>query len=175
MEYERLQSEASQLGSQLAQAISDRDAQFNVAQDNAQKLDKLSRENDLLQQQLEDLGLQVRTLLKEIGRRNDPNLPSDEELETVLPADNVNDVITNSLVLFRSIDGLQEQNQKLLKIVRDLGQKMEKEEKGRKIKGEERSRLKNLYNSIYNFFLFFFSVSLFLLFLLSLLLSCSRV
>ncbi|KIK69701.1 hypothetical protein GYMLUDRAFT_151658 [Collybiopsis luxurians FD-317 M1] len=137
LEYERLQSEASQLASQLAQAISDRDVQFNVAQDNAQKLDKSSRENDLLQQQLEDLGLQVRTLLKEIGRRNDPNLPSEEELENVTPADNVNDVITNSLVLFRSIDGLQEQNQKLLKIVRELGQKMEQEEKEYQVKMEK--------------------------------------
>jgi nucleoprotein TPR len=38
-------------------------------------------------------------------------------------------VITNHLVLFKSIDGLQEQNQKLLKIVREMGQKLESEEK----------------------------------------------
>jgi nucleoprotein TPR len=46
-----------------------------------------------------------------------------------LPADNIDAVITNNLVLFRSIGGLQEQNQKLLKIVRELGEKMEAEER----------------------------------------------
>lgn len=71
--------------------------------------------------------------MKEIGRRDDVNIPSDEELENVEPADNVEAVITNHLVLFRSIDGLQEQNQKLLKIVRELGQKMEDEEKDYKV------------------------------------------
>lgn len=39
-------------------------------------------------------------------------------------------MITNNLVLFRSIGGLQGQNQKLLKIVRELGGKMEAEERG---------------------------------------------
>ncbi|KAJ3731245.1 hypothetical protein DFJ43DRAFT_435652 [Lentinula guzmanii] len=134
VEYERLQSEASQLASELAQAISDRDAQYNHAQENAQKLVKSSRENDLLQQQLDDLGRQVRSLLKEIGRRDDPNLPSDEELENVTPAANVENVITNNLVLFRSVDELQQQNQRLLHIVRELGQKMEDTEKENKEK-----------------------------------------
>jgi nucleoprotein TPR len=78
--------------------------------------------------------------LKEIGRRDDVNIPSDEELENVEPADNVEAVITNHLVLFRSIDGLQEQNQKLLKIVRELGQKMEDEEKDYKVAKLERQK-----------------------------------
>ena len=46
-----------------------------------------------------------------------------------LPAENIDAVITNNLVLFRSIPSLQEQNQKLLKIVRELGAKMEAEER----------------------------------------------
>ncbi|KAJ3867488.1 hypothetical protein EV359DRAFT_34396 [Lentinula novae-zelandiae] len=136
IEYERLQSEASQLASELAQAISDRDVQYHAAQDNAQKLHKSSREIDLLQQQLDDLGLQVRALLKEIGRRDDPNLPSDEELENVIAAEVVEDVITNNLVLFRSIDEVQLQNQRLLGIVRGMGQEMEEAEKKQKAKME---------------------------------------
>ncbi|KAF8827808.1 hypothetical protein HHX47_DHR4000286 [Lentinula edodes] len=136
IEYERLQSEASQLASELAQAISDRDVQYQAAQDNAQKLHKSSREIDLLQQQLDDLGLQVRALLKEIGRRDDPNLPSDEELENVIAAEVVEDVITNNLVLFRSIDEVQLQNQRLLRIVRGMGEKMEEAEKKQKAKME---------------------------------------
>ena len=97
----------------------------------SQKLRKSHQENDLLQHQLTDLGRQVRALLKELGRRTDPSVPSDEELDEMppLPANNIDAVITNNLVLFRSIPSLQEQNQKLLKIVRELGAKMEAEER----------------------------------------------
>ncbi|KAI0647815.1 hypothetical protein C8Q79DRAFT_924901 [Trametes meyenii] len=131
-EYERLQSEASQLASQLAQALTERDALALTSEENAQKLSKSTRENQLLEKQLQDLGRQLRTLLKELGRHHDPSIPSDEELElddSTQPAENIEAVITNNLVLFRSIPQLQEQNQKLLKIVRELGTKLESEEK----------------------------------------------
>lgn len=80
---------------------------------------------------MNDLGRQVQTLLKEIARRQDPTLPSDEELEAEVgtPADNIDEVITNHLVLFRSLPALQAQNQKLLGIVREMGAKMEAEER----------------------------------------------
>lgn len=70
-------------------------------------------------------------MLREIGRRDDPTIPSDEDLDAVpvAPAEDTEAVITNNLVLFKSIGGLQEQNQKLLKIVRELGRKMESEER----------------------------------------------
>lgn len=130
-EYERLQSEAAQLASQLAQALSDRDSQGNLATENAQKLAKSTRENELLQKQLDDLGRQVQGLLREISRRDDPTIPSDEDLDNiaVAPAEDTEAVITNNLVLFKSIGGMQEQNQKLLKIVREMGRKMESEER----------------------------------------------
>lgn len=93
---------------------------------------KTIRENESLQKQLNDLGRQVQTLLKEIARRQDPTIPSDEELEvddSTAPADNIDEVITNHLVLFRSLPALQAQNQKLLGIVREMGAKMEAEER----------------------------------------------
>ncbi|KZT67236.1 hypothetical protein DAEQUDRAFT_729270 [Daedalea quercina L-15889] len=129
-EYERLQQESTQLASQLSQALAERDAYAQSSGENAQKLAKSSRENDLLQKQLDDLGRQIRVLLKEVGRMQDPTIPPDTELdETARPAENIEEVITNNLVLFRSIPQLQEQNQKLLKVVRELGAKMESEEK----------------------------------------------
>jgi nucleoprotein TPR len=130
-EYSRLQSEASQLASQLAQTISDRDRQGNLAQENLQKLNRTNRENELLQRQLHDLGRQVQLLLKKVARLENPALPPDEFFETrsVKPAENVEEVITDNLVLFASIEELQEQNQKLLKVVRELGAKMEAEER----------------------------------------------
>ncbi|KAF8158177.1 hypothetical protein B0H34DRAFT_444170 [Crassisporium funariophilum] len=131
IEYERLQSEASQLGSQLAQALSERDNQANFAQEQTQKLAKSTNENDLLQKQLGDLGRQVQNLLREITRRDDPTIPPDEEMEGVLadPEGGTESLITNHLVLFKSINGLQDQNQRLLKIIRELGAKLESEEK----------------------------------------------
>lgn len=131
-EYERLQVESTQLATQLATAISERDSHSSSAEENGQKLARSTRENELLQQQLNDLGRQVQTLLKELGRIQDASIPPDEDLEAddlIKPAENIEDVITNNLVLFRSIPALQEQNQKLLKIVRELGAKMEAEEK----------------------------------------------
>ena len=40
-----------------------------------------------------------------------------------------NQVISDHLVLFRNVEELQEQNQKLLAVVRELGETREKEEK----------------------------------------------
>ncbi|KAH9169938.1 hypothetical protein EDB89DRAFT_1980725 [Lactarius sanguifluus] len=130
-EYERLQSEAAQLASQLADALSERDYSASSATEVSQRLAKIIRENESLQKQLNDLGRQVQTLLKEIARRQDPTIPSDEELEAdeSTPADNIDEVITNHLVLFRSVPALQAQNQKLLGIVREMGAKMEAEER----------------------------------------------
>ena len=132
LEYERLQVEAGQLASQLARTLTDRDSNAALAQETTQKLKKTLRENELLESQLNDLGLQVQTLTKGLARIQDPSIPSDEELEadpSTAPATSMEEVITNNLVRFRSIQGLQEQNQRLLKIVRDLGAKMEAEEK----------------------------------------------
>jgi len=132
LEYDRLQVEAGQLASQLGSALTDRDASATLAQETSQKLKKTIRENELLESQLNDLGLQVQALTKELARIQDPSIPSDEELEadpSTTPATNMEEVIINNLVRFRSIQGLQEQNQRLLRIVRDLGAKMEAEER----------------------------------------------
>ncbi|KAG6376921.1 hypothetical protein JVT61DRAFT_953 [Boletus reticuloceps] len=130
-EYEHLREECTQLSNQLSIALAERDANASSFQEASQKLKKSHQEADLLQHQLTDLGRQVQTLLKDLGRRTDPSIPLDEELDEMapLPADNIDAVITNNLVLFRSIPSLQEQNQKLLRIVRELGAKMEAEER----------------------------------------------
>ncbi|KAG6330667.1 hypothetical protein ID866_8422 [Astraeus odoratus] len=130
-EYERLQVEATQLSTQLSATIAERDATNASLQDVSQKLKKSAQETDLLQHQLTDLGRQVQTLLEELGRRDDPSIPADEILDEMapLPGTNTEAVITNNLVLFRSIPQLQEQNQRLLRIVREMGDKMEAEER----------------------------------------------
>ena len=129
-EYECVQAEATFLADELKKAIDSRDAHEKSSRDAEQKLTQASRENEVLNKQLTDLGRQVQTLLRELGRLQDPTLPADDMLEQIVaPADNVQAVITNNLVLFRSVPELQHQNQQLLKIVRDLGDKLEAEEK----------------------------------------------
>jgi nucleoprotein TPR len=127
-----LQSEATQLAVQLSDALAERDASAASSQEASQKLGKMHKENELLQTQLNDLGRQIQTLLKELARAKDPMLPTDEELErdeeTQAPS-NIDEVITNELVLFRSIPDLQARNQQLLQLVRQLGNQMESEEK----------------------------------------------
>ncbi|KAL4081207.1 hypothetical protein J3A83DRAFT_166681 [Scleroderma citrinum] len=115
----------------ISATLAERDANAASLQDISQKLKKSHEENDLLQHQLTDLGRQIQTLLKELGRRDDQTIPADEILDEMepLPANNIEAVITNNLVMFRSIPALQEQNQRLLKIVREMGAKMEAEER----------------------------------------------
>ena len=143
LKYERLQPEVGQLASQLSPALTDRDTNATLAQETSQKLKKIVRENELLESQLNDLGLQVRTLTKELARIQDPSIPSDEEQAdpSSEPATNMEEVITNNLVQFGSIQGLQEQNQRLLKIVRDLGTMMEAEKSITKTPTRNRPKL----------------------------------
>ncbi len=128
-DFERVQAEAMQLASQLTRAISERDSYAQHVDQLDQKLTKGAKEISLLQQQLVDLGRQVQTLLREISRRDDPSLPPDDELVDMEPSGGVGSIIDNKLVLFRSITDLQEQNVKLLAITRDLGNKLESDER----------------------------------------------
>ncbi|EPQ51089.1 hypothetical protein GLOTRDRAFT_66309 [Gloeophyllum trabeum ATCC 11539] len=129
-EYERLRLEADELASQLAETIAERDAKAAQSEDSSQKLRKVVQENGLLQTQLKDLGDQVQNLLEVIARKEDPLLEAKtREKRDTVPAANIEEVITDNLVLFDNIGALQEQNMKLLKITRELGQKLEDEER----------------------------------------------
>ena len=123
--------EASQLSSQLSQALTERDALATTATESNQKLQKSMRENELLEKQLEDLSRQLRSVLKDLGRQQDPSIPSDDVLDQEMAetASDIESVITNNLVLFRSIPQLQKQSQKLLKITLELGARLEQEER----------------------------------------------
>ncbi|KAF8340155.1 hypothetical protein F5887DRAFT_919553 [Amanita rubescens] len=117
-EYERLQSETSELAIQLAQAIAEREAQGSLAKDNTQKLNQSLHENGLLQKQLGDLGHQIQSLLREIGRLDDSTLLHMTEDVHAHSGGGYHSLVT---VLFKSISGLQAQNQKLLQIRRSTG------------------------------------------------------
>lgn len=93
----------------------------------------------------------MQNLLREIARRDDPTIPADEDLEQLATEPvNVDQVITNSLVLFRNIGELQMQNQKLLSVVRDLGVKLESEEQEYKaaMEREQTEAIKEAHEAI---------------------------
>lgn len=88
---------------------------------------------------LSDLSRQVVILTREVALRDNPSLVQALEDER----DGTNDgsmdsVISQNLVIFRSIPELQQQNQKLVKIVRELGRKLEAvEANGGRVVGQE--------------------------------------
>ncbi|TRM58157.1 hypothetical protein BD626DRAFT_410863 [Schizophyllum amplum] len=123
-EYERVSSEAALLSNQLSQAIAERDSLATSNHSNEQKLAKTLKEAALLEKNADDLGRQVRHLMRENARLRDPSLPHDLDVEN-LNGSSVDDVIASHLVLFESVPALQEQNRRLLLLVRQLGTRME--------------------------------------------------
>lgn len=117
-----------QLASQLSQALSERDVCASNSRELTQKYEQSEKEIYMLQKELADLGSQVQALLRELSRRDDPTIPDDEDM-TETPDKTIDEIISNNLVLFRSIPELQEQNRKLLRVTRELGAKMESEER----------------------------------------------
>lgn len=140
------------MASQLSQTIAERDTQLSLSRDISHKLSASQRENELLQHQLSDVGRQVQHLLGELAKRDDPTLASATEDDSVAEATDIDSVITNNLVLFHSINSLQDQNQKLLKITRELGSKLEREERdyeGR-MAAEQAEAVKEAHEAITN-------------------------
>lgn len=101
--------------------------------------DRLKAELDTASQQLEDMGRQVRALTKEIILRDDPSaegrmeddgtpLPASSKSSDVGDDDGTQAIITKELVTFSSLTGLLAQNQRLLRVTRDLAYRVENRE-----------------------------------------------
>lgn len=73
----------------------------------------------------DDLSRQVQSLLRQLAIRDDPSLAN---TAIDAPAPSEGDIITDHLLEFKSIRGLQEQNQKLLKLTRGLMAKLDARE-----------------------------------------------
>ena len=134
-------AEAMQLRSDLDSALSElqdaRDARMQAegsAQDLSAELERVRREHVLEAQQLEDATSQVRTLLRETILLKDPSAAERLSEDGIAGAggdpsqrasSDIQDVITEELVTFRSLSELCAQNQRLLQAVRELGQRLE--------------------------------------------------
>jgi nucleoprotein TPR len=122
--------------------MEDRDQRARAAREANHSLQSKQKEIELLNKQVVDLSRQVRGLMHQLERKNDPSLP-DEVLEDPRPshATNNNGIIdadafvSSNLVLLRDLPHLQQQNMTLLKLTRSLAARLEEQE--RKAKEEE--------------------------------------
>ncbi|GAA5982753.1 hypothetical protein JCM11641_007777 [Rhodosporidiobolus odoratus] len=160
LEYERLSVEATSLASQLAAALSDCDSSARTAESLRLDLTRVHDENTILSQHLSDLGRQVRTLTRVLGAQENPSLgdandPQFDEEEAAIQrrAEEIGDtdaVVSAHLVTFRNLNELQAQNQKLLKITREMGARLEKgEEDARtRVRGEENEAIREAHELV---------------------------
>ncbi|XP_042322300.1 nucleoprotein TPR isoform X2 [Sceloporus undulatus] len=126
-EYERSQKAVASLSAKLEQAMKE----IQRLQDNADKANKqasqLERENQRLENQVRDLSQQIRVLLMELEEARGNHVIRDEEVSSA-DISSSSEVITQHLVSYRNIEELQQQNQRLLVALRELGEAKEKEE-----------------------------------------------
>jgi nucleoprotein TPR len=141
MDYQRIQMQANKLASELSQALTARDAHERQAKSLAAAQGLSTAELESLRTQTSDLSRQVQALTRELAIRDDPSLANVPlEVEAKENEGSVDAVITQKLVAFRSIPQLQEQNQQLLKVTRELASRLEKKEAARdaaRANGEE--------------------------------------
>ncbi|KAL1621757.1 Protein mlp1 [Diplodia seriata] len=150
--HQKLEHNVLEISELLEEANRDRDAARKEARKWTGQVDGLQREGDVLRQQLQDLSNQVKALLFEVTVRDQGlealNAAEQAEFEKIVRGEmDVEDGVTDTsrfisqrLVIFRNIEELQEQNNKLLRVTRELGEKMEGEEARAKQNQAERDR-----------------------------------
>jgi nucleoprotein TPR len=141
-EHERLQQEVIEMSKFVDQTGKERDRAKKDARKAESELSTTKSEVNILTQQLRDLSAQLKVLLcdQEARERGSDAMDtpqreqllslakgeiSEEALEGLTDTDRF---ISQRLTVFRSISELQEKNQELLKITRQLGAQMESEE-----------------------------------------------
>ncbi|RKP05362.1 hypothetical protein THASP1DRAFT_32796 [Thamnocephalis sphaerospora] len=130
-EYESICGEATQLADQLTAAMKDREELARQTDEARLHRERVDRENVALKKESERLALQIQTLLNELQGNG---TGSSATAGDVVPSgvSDVEHVISTQLTAFRSIQELQQQNQRLLRITQDLAERLEREEETRR-------------------------------------------
>ncbi|KAL9131208.1 MAG: hypothetical protein Q9217_000810 [Psora testacea] len=142
----RLESEIADLSLLVDAVGKERDHAVKAARKQKGEAEAKTKEGDVLRQQLRDLSSQIKVLLMEAHLRDqgeeDLSAEDQAQLQRLAHgftdgefAEGVSDTakyISANLVTFRNVAELQEQNGKLLKITREIGERMEHEESLRK-------------------------------------------
>jgi nucleoprotein TPR len=141
-DHDRLEADVLEMSEALDSLQKERDQARKDARISEGKVTGLLRESEILRQQLRDISSQVKVLLIEIHakdqglneftpeeRRRLEQLAHGEVDENMMAGITATDhFISQHLTTFKNISDLEEQNLKLLKIVRQLGDQLEGEE-----------------------------------------------
>ncbi|XP_007667180.1 nucleoprotein TPR isoform X1 [Ornithorhynchus anatinus] len=126
-EYERAQKAVASLSAKLEQAMKE----IQRLQEDTDKANKqsavLERDNQRMGVQVKDLSQQIRVLLMELEEARGNHVIRDEEVSSA-DISSSSEVISQYLVSYRNIEELQQQNQRLLVALRELGETREREE-----------------------------------------------
>lgn len=152
----RLESDVAEMSSLVDVIGRERDHAIKNARKREGQLEAKIKEGEVLRQQLRDLSSQIKMLVMEVHLRDqgvDELSPERRrQLERVAqgqldddPGDGITDTdrfISENLVTFKNVAQLQEQNKNLIKVTRELGDRMEREEALRATQDQEDLRRK---------------------------------
>lgn len=152
----RLESDVAEMSSLVDVIGRERDQAIKNARKREGQLEAKIKEGEVLRQQLRDLSSQVKMLVMEVHLRDqgvdELSLERRRQLERVAqgqldddPGDGITDTdrfISENLVTFKNVAQLQEQNKNLIKVTRELGDRMEREEALRATQDQEDLRRK---------------------------------
>lgn len=127
-ELDEVRAEAERLHAELAAASMARQEAETACDAARTELASSSSEIKALGGQVADLTLQVRVLTRELAIQDDPQLrfeAFEDENAAAVDDDGIQAVITSNLTAFRKLPQLVEQNKRLLRISRELGNKLE--------------------------------------------------
>ena len=137
-ETDRLREDLQEMSERVASMCEEKDHSENERHSLGLEVQRLKTENELASRNLSDLGRQVRALTREIILRDDPSAADRlEDDGSFLPdpstaaqseADETQAIISAQLVTFSSLTDLIGQNQRLLRVTRELGSRMEEKE-----------------------------------------------
>ncbi|KAK5132735.1 hypothetical protein LTR08_008701 [Meristemomyces frigidus] len=139
---ENLEQQVLDFSNLLDDAVQTRDAATKEAQHWQNQASAAGHEGDVLRRQLRDLSAQIRMLLVEVQSRDQglSDMSASERLaleraargelegEALEHLTDTGRFIAERLVIFRDVSEMQEKNQHMLKIIEDLGDRLEGEE-----------------------------------------------
>ncbi|CAE1241745.1 TPR [Acanthosepion pharaonis] len=127
-DYEHALHTITQLTQKLDTAMEEGQKLRSEADESRRRLTYVQKENKKFTQQSVDLGQQVQYLLREVEELRGGHIVADEAEVSSTEVTSSSQLITNRLVTFKNVQELQEQNQRLLEVVRELSDKREEEE-----------------------------------------------
>ena len=151
----RLENAVMEMSNLLESSGKERDDALKEARRWQGQVEGLTREGDILRQQLRDLSAQVKVLVLEVAIAKQGEDYDREELEKIARQEieesstelnSTGRFISQHLTHFKDLHDLQEQNVTLRRMLRDLGDKMEGEEAQAKnaLRQQETDELKEL-------------------------------